>query len=119
LNADPAVVESVGAYGVHLDSGRLQSLAERPNVKWVSASCHSLEQMQQARKLGADFMLLSPVAATASHPDAAPLGWQRFAELTEQASCPVYALGGMTPADLPQAFAHGGQGVAAIRALWE
>lgn len=119
LNADPAVVTTVGAHGAHLDSGRLQTLSKRPNVKWVSASCHSLEQMVQAQELGADFMLLSPVAATASHPDAVPLGWEKFQELTEQASCPVYALGGMSPSDLQQAFAHGAQGVAAIRALWE
>ena len=119
LNTDPAVAEKVGTQGVHLDSGRLQSLTKRPNVKWLSASCHSREQMAQAEKLGADFMLLSPVAATASHPDAEPLGWTRFAELTELASRPVYALGGMTASDLQQAFMHGAQGVAAIRALWE
>jgi len=119
LNASPNVVEPVGAHGVHLDSGRLASLTARPNVKWMSASCHSLEQLQQAEKLGVDFVMLSPVAATASHPDTVPLGWQKFQELTEQASCPVFALGGMTPEDLPQAFEHGAQGVAAIRALWE
>jgi len=119
LNAAPGVVETVGAHGVHLDSGWLASLSDRPIVKWLSASCHSLEQLQQAEKLGADFVMLSPVAATASHPDTEPLGWQRFQALTELAHCPVYALGGMRPTDLPQAFAHGGQGVAAIRALWD
>ncbi len=118
LNADPALVRDVGAAGVHLDSGRLASLSERPHVKWVSASCHSKEQLYQAEKLGVDFVMLSPVAATASHPDATPLGWQRFQELTELVFCPVYALGGMTSADREQAFLHGGQGVAAIRALW-
>lgn len=119
LNAAPAVVAEVGAHGVHLDSGRLASLSERPNVKWMSASCHSGQQLAQAQQLGADFVMLSPVAATASHPDSPPLGWQKFQALTEQASCPVYALGGMRPADLQQAFAHGAQGIAAIRALWE
>ncbi len=119
LNAAPEVVIEVGAHGVHLDSGRLASLSARPNVKWVSASCHSLEQLQQAEKLGADFVMLSPVAATASHPDAIPLGWDQFQDLTEQASCPVFALGGMTSEDLQQAFDHGAQGIAAIRALWE
>ena len=118
LNADPALVTEVGAAGVHLDSGRLESSSERPDVKWVSASCHSLEQLQQAEKLGVDFVMLSPVAATASHPDIVPLGWEQFQALAELAHCPVYALGGMTSADLQQAFAHGAQGVAAIRALW-
>ncbi len=127
LNADPQVVIEVGAQGVHLDSGRLKALQESPfnasadgsNNKWVSASCHSQQQLAQAKKLGADFVLLSPVAATASHPGDEPLGWQRFQALTEQANCPAYALGGMTPSDLDQAFAHGAQGVAAIRSLWE
>ena len=124
LNADPAVVTEVGARGVHLDSGRLKSLQQRPfdkagpNAKWVSASCHSLQQLEQAARLGADFVMLSPVAATASHPDTVPLGWAQFQALTDQASFPVYALGGMTVEDLELAFAHGAQGVAAIRALW-
>ena len=31
---------------------------------------------------------------------------------------PVYALGGMERGDLETVFAHGGQGIAAIRGLW-
>lgn len=121
LNGDPALVAEVGARGVNLDSGRLDGLGERPLPadRWVSASCHSIEQLERARALGADFVMLSPVAATASHPDVEPLGWARFRALTDQAGCPVFALGGMSPSDLEQAWAHGAQGVAAIRALWE
>lgn len=120
LNADPDLVATVGAQGAHLDSGRLKSLDSRPlpNNKWVSASCHSPEQLRQAESLQADFVMLSPVAATVSHPDVAPLGWERFQALADEVACPVYALGGMTAGDLDQAFAHGAQGVAAIRALW-
>jgi 8-oxo-dGTP diphosphatase len=32
---------------------------------------------------------------------------------------PAYALGGMAPADLAQAWRHGAQGIAAIRSLWD
>jgi thiamine monophosphate synthase len=39
-------------------------------------------------------------------------------KLTKQAKCPVFALGGMKPEDVPEAWSHGGQGIAAIRALW-
>jgi 8-oxo-dGTP diphosphatase len=125
LNADPAIVAEVGAQGVHLDSRRLNSLSARPfpatgpNAKWVSASCHSPQQLAQAEALGADFVVLSPVAVTASHPHIEPLGWHRFQQLADTMACPVFALGGMTPDDLEQAFAHGAQGVAAIRALWD
>jgi len=119
LNADPGFVAEVGAAGVHLDSGRLESLVGRPDVKWVSASCHSSGQLRQAEKLGADFVMLSPVAATASHADIVPLGWGQFQILADLAHCPVYALGGMTPTDRQEAFVYGAQGVAAIRALWD
>jgi hypothetical protein len=36
---------------------------------------------------------------TRSHPEAAALGWTRFTELVERTAVPVFALGGMTPAD--------------------
>jgi 8-oxo-dGTP diphosphatase len=67
--------------------------------------------------LNADFATLSPVCATASHPDAKPLGWERFARLAADARLPVYALGGIAPEDLERARAAGAQGVAGIRAF--
>jgi 8-oxo-dGTP diphosphatase len=67
--------------------------------------------------LNADFATLSPVCATASHPDAKPLGWERFAPLVADARLPVYALGGVGPDDLERAHATGAQGVAGIRAF--
>ena len=63
--------------------------------------------------------MLGPLAATATHPEAEPLGWARFAALVRTAGLPVYALGGLGPADLDAAWAAGAQGVAAIRALWQ
>jgi len=81
-------------------------------------SCHDAAELEHAGRIGADFVTLSPVAATPSHPAGAPLGWARFASLTRDAEVPVYALGGMGIADIPAARASGGQGIAAIRALW-
>ena len=54
-----------------------------------------VQQLQAAQRLGCDFAVLGPVQATASHPDAVPLGWNAFAELRAQVSLPIYALGGM------------------------
>lgn len=119
LNAAPELAQELGAAGVHLSSTRLMALQQRPLPAglWVGASCHDAEQLAQAERIGADFAVLSPVQATASHPDARPLGWQRYAELVDGAGLPVYALGGLTPADIATARQHGGQGIAAIRAF--
>ena len=106
--------------GIHLDSRKLMTCQQRPVKASVlfSASCHNLEQVQQANRLQADFIMISPVQPTTSHPDATPLGWPGFSELCDMANMPVFALGGMRPSDVDTARAYGGQGVAAISALW-
>ena len=68
--------------------------------------------------LQADYALLSPIAPTRSHPEQAPMGWERFSALTNAVSVPIYASGGMTVPDIPTAHAHGAVGIAAISALW-
>ncbi len=120
LNAAPGLAERVGADGVHLRAAYLARRLQRPldASRLVGVSCHTLGELQAAARLGADFAMLSPVRATASHPGAQPLGWARFAERVDAAALPVYALGGLHRQDLVQAVAHGAQGVAAIRGLW-
>lgn len=120
LNGEPEWVTEVGADGVQLSSGRLHSLNQRPlgEELLVAASCHSREELQQALKLAADFALLSPIQWTRSHPDTEPLGWDEMRRLVDEMPIPVYALCGVSRDDLDQAFAAGGQGIAAIRSLW-
>ncbi|MEJ1436300.1 MAG: Nudix family hydrolase [Candidatus Sedimenticola sp. (ex Thyasira tokunagai)] len=120
LNAPPEWVVTAGAAGVHLNSGLLMALKERPLPEGylVAASCHCLEELQQAERIGADFVVLSPVMMTASHPEAEPMGWERFSEMVEGVSMPVFALGGMELGMIQQARQAGGQGIAAIREFW-
>jgi 8-oxo-dGTP diphosphatase len=120
LNSDPGLVSVVDADGVNLTGERLMALDKRPlpEDKWVSASCHSEEDLKHAKQINVDFAMLSPVQATASHPDIQPIGWQQFQSLCEHVPFPVYALGGVGPNDLERAFACGAQGIAAIRAIW-
>ncbi|MCB1758868.1 MAG: Nudix family hydrolase [Gammaproteobacteria bacterium] len=119
LNASAEVVDDLGADGVHLNRHRLMALRQRPlgPERWVSAACHNLEELRRAEAV-ADFALISPVLPTVSHPGRMPLGWQGFARLADAARIPVYALGGMRPEMVGEARRHGGQGIAAIGALW-
>ena len=120
LNADPETARAAGAHGAHLSSRALARLSERP--AWpgfgLAASCHNARELDRARALGVDFAVLSPVRATPSHPEARPIGWEGFAKLVEPLDLPVFALGGLGPADREAAWAAGAQGVAAIRGLW-
>lgn len=110
------------AAGWHLTSAQLREYAPKgrpfPPERWLAASCHSAAELDLAARLGADFVTLSPVSPTATHPDAEPLGWLRTAQLIQGCNVPVFALGGMTPADEKAARQAGAQGIAAIRSLW-
>jgi 8-oxo-dGTP diphosphatase len=119
LNEDVGGARALGI-GVHLKAAQLIPLAERP-LPWrqlIAASCHDAEELARAVALGADFATLSPVATTASHPAAVPLGWPAFHTLAEAAALPVYALGGMDPLMSQEACAAGAQGVAGIGGFW-
>ena len=118
LNSDVALAQEVGADGVQLTSTQLAELKERPAVGRCAASCHSPEELRRAEVLGCDFVLLSPVLPTESHPGALHLGWERFAATAAGSSIPVYALGGLTQGDMQTAWQHGAHGVALLRQAW-
>ncbi|MBE7376328.1 Nudix family hydrolase [Pseudomonas lopnurensis] len=110
------------AAGWHLTAGQLRQHAGQgrpvPAEQWLAASCHDAEELAIATELGVDFVTLSPVLPTPTHPGARPLGWSRVAELLQGFNQPAFMLGGMTSVHLPDARQAGAQGVAAIRALW-
>lgn len=107
--------------GLHVNSQQLKRLTTRPvsDTVLLGASCHSLEELAQAAKIQVDYVCLSPVKVTRSHPDALPLGWEEFSNLVEKINCPVYALGGMRSADLSKAISCGAQGIASISEWWD
>jgi 8-oxo-dGTP diphosphatase len=118
INGDVALAREVGADGVQLNSAQLMALTARPEVELVSASCHDRRELERAAELGLDFALLSPVLPTLSHPGAPALGWEVFAHLVKGLPMPVYALGGVSRADLDQAWRHGAHGIAMLRGAW-
>ncbi|MCU7914431.1 MAG: Nudix family hydrolase [Candidatus Thiodiazotropha sp. (ex Gloverina cf. vestifex)] len=107
------------ADGIHLTANQMMALAARPSGKGlIGASCHNREELEQTSRLRLDYVFLSPVAPTATHPNTATLGWEKFSDWVENVNLPVYALGGMHPNMLGQASQAGAQGIAAIRSLW-
>lgn len=121
LNGDPGLLDHIDADGIHLTSERLMGLQRRPIAqdKWLSASTHDARQLEQAGRIGCDFVTLSPLRTTPSHPDVPPLGWHDFQQMVERAAMPVFALGGMTRFDASHARAVGAQGIASIRDFWK
>ncbi len=120
LDRDPAMVTELGAAGWHASVASLGAHPSRPlpGDFWFAASIHNEAELVQAQAAGADFLVAGSVQATPSHPHGKTLGWSGFLGLADRANRPVYAIGGVGPQHLDQAFAHYAQGVAGISAYW-
>jgi len=104
--------------GIHFSAAQLMTLRARPKGGLAAASCHTAQELGHAMAIGLDFAVLGPVKATASHPGATLLGWDGFRRIAAGTSIPVYAIGGLRPADLHDARRVGAHGLAMIRGSW-
>jgi len=114
------VALAVPAAGVQLGRGSLPVSAARELERrwWIGRSVHSLAEAQTAKAEGADYLVVGPVYATASHPDQPPLGLEPVRQIVAL-ELPVIAIGGVTPERVRALRAVGVAGVAAIRAFWD
>ena len=108
------------ADGLHLSNRNFNAVIvnekERliPVNQWLSAACHNLPELEAVQGL-ADYVLVSPVHETKTHPRANALTWSGFKVITDQARIPCYALGGMDISEFEHCIQSGGQGIAGIR----
>ena len=112
----------VGAGGLHLPEAAIRHGLNRwrrvRRRDWmVTAAAHSPLAIRLAARRGVDAVLLSPVFATASHPDASPLGPLRFTRWARESPLPVYALGGIDAGHARRLRGSGAAGFAGIGGL--
>jgi thiamine-phosphate pyrophosphorylase len=116
------VALAAGADGVHLPGAGIPVGDARRHLgpeALVGVSCHSAADVARALAAGASYATFSPIYDTPSkRPFGPPVG---LAALREAArlGLPLVALGGITPARVPEVRAAGASAVAAIRAWLE
>jgi thiamine-phosphate pyrophosphorylase len=116
------VALAVPTAGVQLGHGSMPVSAARAlnPLWWIGKSVHDLAEAQAARTEGADYLVVGPVFATASHPGRAPLGVTRLQAIASAVDgLPVIAIGGITADRVREVRNSGAYGVAAIRSLWD
>lgn len=105
------------ADGVHLRSADAlirRAVPRKPAL--VAASVHNEEELEAARDLNVDFVVIGHVLDTPSHPGSEALGWERFSHLAQAAGRPAYAIGGQSLNTLRTAKQRGAHGIAFMRA---
>lgn len=108
------------AQGLHLTSERLMTCHSRPvnNRILLGASCHDAAEIEQANRIGVDYVTLGAVYPTASHPGVAGMGIDRFSKWASSSAAPVFALGGVKDSMVDSVLAAGGSGIASISEYW-
>lgn len=115
------IAMAVGADGVQLRADSLPVRTVRRLLgpdSLIGLSAHTIGEVIQAEADGADFALLGPVYDTPSKRIyGAPLGLGPIAEARRRCGMPVFAIGGVGPARVPELRRAGASGVAVISSI--
>lgn len=118
LNDYPEMAAEIKADAVHVgqDGGSLADVRKivGPGVL-VGRSTHSLEQVKQAKREGADYIGFGPLFPTGTKPGRQAIGLQDIAEAQKEADgMPVFCIGGINGTTLPQVLQAGARRVVIV-----
>ncbi len=121
VSANIRAAGAVGAAGVHLPQRLanketvIEARAARGKTALVGISCHSLDEAKAARRIGADYVTLSPVFLTDSKPGYGPtLGVETLASMTAALGLPTLGLGGIDVGNAASVRSSGAAGIAVM-----
>lgn len=94
LHTDFKLAHKLGCDGVHLPSNALHVIENAKALGLeVIASTHSLKEIEEAQKRGADSITFSPIFATPNKGE--PLGLEKLKEINDKIHIKCFALGGI------------------------
>ena len=105
-------------YQNYLESDSISVLHYNKNINAI-ATLNNLINGDLFEKIDVDFLVLSAVKKTLSHPNISPIGWKKFKKMANKSSTPIYALGGLGDFDYQSAIENGGIGIASQRLIWK
>lgn len=117
VNSRVDVAVAGGAAGCHLPAGSIPPSRWKPVAPGlvIGVSCHTIDELQDAERDGADYAIYGPVFAPLSKTsDLEPRGLDGLREAAASVKIPVFAVGGITRANAQSCFDAGARGVAAI-----
>lgn len=115
---DEELAMVTGADGLHLPE---KYLPHAPKLRarypdWLlSGAVHSAEALQNTK--GLDAAILSPVFSSNSSSAGKPIGIKKFTEITRAAPVAIFALGGISGANVSQLLSSGAVGIAGVSAF--
>jgi thiamine-phosphate pyrophosphorylase len=120
INDYADIAATVPVEGVHVgqDDEPISIVREKAGRDlWVGKSTHSLEQARAAQQEGADYLGFGPIFATPTKPDYRPLGLKDIKLAYEEATIPIFCIGGIKLENLEKVVAAGARRVVIVSGL--
>lgn len=111
------VAGEIGADGVQLPLAIAEKCSVKTGIKGISA--HSVDDAKRAEKLGADYITYGHIFATDCKKGLPPRGLAALKEVCRKTHLPVYAIGGITPANVSDTIASGAKGICLMSSLMQ
>jgi len=122
VNDDLELAAALDADGIHVGQDDVPLKVCRQNFpgKIIGVSVHTLQELDEAVRGGADYVGIGPIFRTKSKADAIQSSLE-FLDAARKAhpTFPIVAIGGITPENSHLARRHGADGVAVISAITE
>lgn len=120
INDHPEVAAQVDADGVHIGQddqavAKVRALLGPDRI--VGLSSHNLTQAQAAAREPVDYIGFGPLFATPTKPDYCPIGLSDVEAVHQRVSLPIFCIGGIKLANLPQVIAAGARRVVIVSGI--
>ena len=108
-----------GAENIHLPLYVLREMDEKKKetFKQIGASCHSVEEAQEAERLGCTYITAGHVFVTDCKKGLAPRGLEFLQDVCRSVSIPVYAIGGINGENIDAVRKTGASGACVMSGL--
>lgn len=115
------VAVELGAEAVHLPLPVLRKLSEekRSHFRIIGASCHSVEEVREAVKLGCTYIIAGHIFATNCKKGLPGRGLDFLKEVCASVSVPVYAIGGIDSENITLVRSVGAKGACVMSGLMQ
>lgn len=111
LHSYPAAAKRLEAEYLHVPIQMLRQMPElTKEFREVGVSVHSLQEAQEAEKLGAAYVIAGHIFATDCKKGVPPRGLEYLREICGGVNIPVYGIGGITRENLPEVLKTGAAG---------
>ena len=119
IGKNVALARKLRADGIHFSDNDILPLAVFNRQNWprefiFSFACHNFLSVLKSQQLKVDLLFVSPIFATKSHPNIAPLGLMQLSKIIRASKVPVFALGGVNEKNIHTLERLGAQGFGAI-----